>query len=132
LTDACPRGYEALAAPLDWVLWQQPSLQIRQPDVVVVVADESSRIMSAPLLVVEVLSPDSVERDLFIKRAEYGRAGLRHYWVVDPETPAIIVFRAVGAGPLTEHARATADQFLAIDEPFSIARSPSELIAPPV
>ena len=35
LAAACPPGYEVLPSPVDWVLWQAPRLQIRQPDLVI-------------------------------------------------------------------------------------------------
>ena len=38
----------------------------------------------APDLAVEIVSPDSVERDWVTKRDEYERAGVREYWIVDP------------------------------------------------
>ena len=37
-----------------------------------------------PDLIAEIVSPDSVERDWVDKRAEYERAGVREYWIVDP------------------------------------------------
>jgi Uma2 family endonuclease len=38
-----------------------------------------------PLLVAEALSPDSVLRDLNLKKAAYERFGIPSYWVVDPD-----------------------------------------------
>ncbi len=37
-----------------------------------------------PLLVVEVVSPDSVIRDYRYKRTEYAALGVPEYWIVDP------------------------------------------------
>lgn len=34
----------------------------------------------------EVLSPSNARHDRVTKRAAYARAGVRHYWLVDPET----------------------------------------------
>jgi Uma2 family endonuclease len=35
-------------------------------------------------LVVEIVSPDDVERDIVIKRADYAEAGIPEYWIVNP------------------------------------------------
>ena len=42
-----------------------------------------------PDLVIEVVSPSNRSRDLLTKRALYGRAGVREYWLVDPEARTI-------------------------------------------
>ncbi|MCC5638612.1 Uma2 family endonuclease [Nostoc sp. CHAB 5844] len=39
---------------------------------------------SAPLLIVEVVSPDSIKRDYRYKRSEYAAIGVPEYWIVDP------------------------------------------------
>jgi len=39
--------------------------------------------------VIEVVSPSNRSRDLLTKRALYGRAGVREYWLVDPEARTI-------------------------------------------
>ncbi|HEY3109193.1 MAG TPA: Uma2 family endonuclease [Chloroflexota bacterium] len=36
-------------------------------------------------LIVEVVSPESVQRDRVEKLAEYERAGVGEYWLIDPE-----------------------------------------------
>ncbi len=70
LDDSCPAGYVAVPSPIDWVLWEMPRLQTRQPDVVVVSDEQAAgpRLTVPPLLVVEILSPDSFERDVIVKR----------------------------------------------------------------
>jgi Uma2 family endonuclease len=60
----------------------------REPDVFVVGRDDLDRVgrqwFEGPvLLAIEVLSDDSVERDLVEKRAEYEQAGVREYLVLD-------------------------------------------------
>jgi Uma2 family endonuclease len=60
----------------------------RMPDVFVVGRDDLDRVrerwVDGPvLLAVEVLSEDSVERDLVEKRAEYEREGVGEYLIVD-------------------------------------------------
>ncbi len=37
-----------------------------------------------PLLIVEVVSPDSIKRDYRHKRSEYAAVGVPEYWIVDP------------------------------------------------
>ena len=44
-----------------------------------------------PDVIVEVLSPETRQRDLTIKAALYADFGVREYWVVDPETEGILV-----------------------------------------
>ena len=44
----------------------------------------ANRVLGAPTLVVEVVSEDDEERDTVTKREEYARAGIPHYWIVDP------------------------------------------------
>jgi Uma2 family endonuclease len=46
-------------------------------------------------LVMEVLSDDR-RRDLDTKRKEYARAGIREYWIVDPQEERITVLRLSG------------------------------------
>jgi len=40
--------------------------------------------MPPPMLVVEVVSPDSEKRDYRYKRSEYAARGIPEYWIVDP------------------------------------------------
>lgn len=46
----------------------------------------------APDLVIEVLSPSSLRHDRLVKLELYQRAGVREYWVADPEYSAVQVF----------------------------------------
>jgi Uma2 family endonuclease len=77
------------ACPDDLVVFPEVGVGIAEnsalePDVVVArVADtEGVRLGRPPLLVAEVLSPDSVLRDLNLKKAAYERFGIPSYWVV--------------------------------------------------
>jgi Uma2 family endonuclease len=38
-----------------------------------------------PMLAIEIVSPDSVARDYVQKRAVYETAGVREYWILDPD-----------------------------------------------
>jgi len=49
----------------------------------------------APDLIVESVSHDSVVRDWQDKHAEYARAGVREYWVIDPASKAVQAYQLV-------------------------------------
>lgn len=46
--------------------------------------DESGVLETSPLLVIEVVSPDSIKRDYRYKRSEYAALGIGEYWIIDP------------------------------------------------
>lgn len=46
--------------------------------------DQSAVCQTPPLLMVEVVSPDSVKRDYRYKRSEYAALEISEYWIVDP------------------------------------------------
>ncbi|MEO1401802.1 MAG: Uma2 family endonuclease [Cyanobacteria bacterium J06635_1] len=47
--------------------------------------------MPAPLLVVEIVSPDNPSRDYRQKRSEYAVREISEYWIVDPMTQKITI-----------------------------------------
>lgn len=51
------------------------------------------QVRGAPDLVVEILSPSTRKRDDQLKRQVYDRAGVREYWIVDPELESIKIHR---------------------------------------
>lgn len=129
IADALPDGYDVLPAPWDWVLQEGTLLRVRQPDLVVVRREQVERsLRGVPLLAVEVLSPSSFERDAVRKREEYAQAGLKHYWLVDPDTPQVAVFRRTSE-TLDVVAHVAGDGQLSVTEPFDIQLRPSDLIA---
>jgi Uma2 family endonuclease len=70
----------------------------REPDLLFVKAEHAHRIQPTYLdgpadLVVEIVSPESAERDYHEKLAEYESAGIPEYWIVDPEQRAALVYQ---------------------------------------
>ena len=68
---------------------------IVQPDVMIL-CDRSKytpqRIVGAPDFVVEVLSKSTKKKDMYIKMNKYKFAGVREYWLVDPDRKTIVVY----------------------------------------
>jgi Uma2 family endonuclease len=83
----------ALAAPLKIRLWPG---KFREPDVVFMLTQHRSRVgelfWEAADLVMEVVSSDR-HLDYEKKRADYAKAGIPEYWIVDPEEKKITVLR---------------------------------------
>jgi Uma2 family endonuclease len=66
-----------------------------EPDIVVVC--DASKLdergcNGAPDLVVEILSASTTRQDLIVKLRKYREAGVREYWVVDPESASVTVY----------------------------------------
>ena len=47
----------------------------------------------APDFIVEVLSPSTSRKDLYLKLHKYEHAGVREYWMIDPEKRQVLVYR---------------------------------------
>jgi Uma2 family endonuclease len=62
-------------------------------------------LVGAPDLVVEVVSPSSVRKDMVALRAAYARAGITEYWLIDARPEAALRFEILGLGQ-GEHAGA--------------------------
>lgn len=54
--------------------------------------DDKRRLNGAPDLAVEILSPSSRTHDMFRKLSKYRFAGVREYWIIDPEKQRVIVY----------------------------------------
>ncbi len=87
-------GGETLCAPLDVTLGEKT---VVQPDLLYVASDqqdivEEKRIDGAPHLVVEILSRSHPRKDRLQKLQIYQRAGVPHYWIVDPDQRTLECF----------------------------------------
>lgn len=66
-----------------------------QPDVLIICDRNKIKkrvVYGAPDLVVEVLSPSTRIKDISIKMKKYHNAGVREYWIVDPDKKRVYVY----------------------------------------
>lgn len=81
-------------APLD-VQLDCDDKTIVQPDVLIVCDRDKfqgGRVYGAPDLIVEILSPSTKKKDAYTKLMKYAQAGVREYWMVDPNRKTVIVY----------------------------------------
>jgi Uma2 family endonuclease len=81
---------------LEWICFKDAGIRTGQQksrlaDICVVTLEQAQELSqkslvfeTPPLLVVEVVSPESVNRDYRYKRSEYAAAEIVEYWIVDP------------------------------------------------
>jgi Uma2 family endonuclease len=98
-----PRGLgEVFMAPVDVVF---SDFDVVEPDVLYVAARNARRVgedfvEGAPDLVVEVLSPSSRRIDKIRKFRLYEAHGVQEYWLANPETDTMEVYRLTPGGRL--------------------------------
>lgn len=102
---------EVFAAPFDVVISDS---DVVEPDLMFVAADQpdivtEQHVRGAPALVIELMSAGTRRVDEKIKYGLFERAGVREYWVVDPELDLVKVFRRAPDGRLARLAELTAD-----------------------
>lgn len=81
-------------SPLDVQLDQDDRTMV-QPDVIILCDQKKNtikRIYGAPDFVLEVLSPSTRRKDMIKKLDKYMNAGVREYWMADPEKEMVTVF----------------------------------------
>lgn len=122
---ACPPELKVLFAPVDVALSDDT---VMQPDLLVARREDFTErdLPTAPVLAVEVLSPSTRAFDLLLKKDRLQRAGCQHYWVVDPDVPAIMAWR-LADGAYAEAGRAEGDDALELAEPFPLRITPSSI-----
>lgn len=92
------RGGRATMAPFPMRLWEE---KYREPDVLFIAEENLGRCRrkywDRADLVVEVSNESNRDVDLETKRAEYARAGIPEYWIVDPELRKVTVLALDGS-----------------------------------
>jgi Uma2 family endonuclease len=78
-----------------------------EPDIVFISNKRLNRIHRGGIegagdLAVEIVSPESVERDYEIKREKYEAAGFREYWIIDEHEGRVILYRLSRKGKYRE------------------------------
>lgn len=66
-----------------------------QPDILILCDRnkfKDGRICGAPDFIVEVLSPSTRKKDMIKKLSKYQAAGVKEYWIVDPQERKVIVY----------------------------------------
>ena len=89
---------KVLYSPIDCILSDST---VVQPDIVYLESARLSAISSRgiegpPTLVIEILSPSTVQIDRGVKFQLYARHGVPYYWVVDPEARSIAAYVLAG------------------------------------
>lgn len=80
-------------APLDVIFTPE---DVVQPDIIFISNERKDiitkkNVRGVPDLLIEILSPSTMERDKIVKRILYARHGVREYWIVDTEAKKIEV-----------------------------------------
>src|SRR5262245_26677725 len=105
-------GGQVATAPIDVFF---PGADSVQPDILVLLASWEGQLelrgpQGAPDLVIEVLSPSNRGHDLLTKRALYGRAGVREYWLVDPANQTVELLSSHQDALVTRQTASRADE----------------------
>lgn len=88
---------KVLAAPFDVKLMKDDlDSQLVIPDLTVICEKEGlneKRYEGVPNLIVEILSPSNQHHDLIIKMNLYAKFGVKEYWIVNPLTKSISIYK---------------------------------------
>lgn len=81
-------------SPIDIVF---SSVNVVQPDIIYISKErldikKEKAVFGAPDLVIEILSPTTMEIDVLFKKTIYQRFGVREYWLVDPTEKKVEVY----------------------------------------
>ncbi|CAB3396221.1 Uma2 family endonuclease [Kyrpidia spormannii] len=90
------KGRECFAYPTPFgVWWKEDDDEHVEPDITVICDPGKIRpqgCVGAPDLIVEVLGKSTAEKDRGVKMTKYRIAGVREYWIVDPEHETVEVY----------------------------------------
>ena len=91
----CGKDCMVFVAPSD-VWLTNDDKNIVQPDIYVIcdfsMISEDGYTKGAPPFIVEILSPSTRSKDLLLKTYKYHAAGVKEYWIVDPEKKRVTVY----------------------------------------
>ena len=90
---------EVFFAPCDVIF---SNINVMQPDILFISRENykiltALNIQGAPDLLVEILSPSSIENDRIYKKLVYEKFGVKEYWIVDPQEEIIEVWSSKNA-----------------------------------
>lgn len=86
---------KAYAAPFAVKLFEEDETTIVEPDISVICDSDKLTdrgCMGAPDWIIEIVSPGNPEHDYVYKLHLYADAGVREYWIVDPQKERILVY----------------------------------------
>lgn len=94
------KSCRAFTAPFDLIIPdgntnEQDSKNVVQPDLLVICNKDGLRgtgYFGVPDLIIEICSPSTVRNDKVLKFNKYEKAGVKEYWIVEPEGKFISVF----------------------------------------
>lgn len=129
LSAVTPPGVELLFAPLDW---RPDELTSLQPDILAFRPEAAAErsITGGLVLAVEVLSPSTRRKDLWLKYSRYQEAGVEEYIVVDPAEPSLVAYR-LADGKFVEAGRAVGEEPITLDGAFPATVVPAALVGWP-
>ena len=82
-------------SPVD-VQLDKDNKTVVQPDVLILCKPEilirNGRVFGAPDFIIEILSHSTRKKDMTLKLMKYSNAGVREYWIIDPDNLSIMVY----------------------------------------
>jgi Uma2 family endonuclease len=127
LYNARPPGLVVFSAPYGVQVSMKTEVQ---PDVLVARRDDLTEkyLPVAPLLAVEVPSPNTSGTDLLGKRNTYQRMGTPSYWIIDPDEPRLMALELDRYGQYQVVADVKGDDAFDAERPFPIRIVPNQLL----
>ena len=92
--DACEGECEVFVAPCD-VRLDCDNKTMVQPDIFLICHPYdlgANALDGAPDLTLEILSPSTRAKDMLLKLHKYQSAGVKEYWIVDPDHDTVLVY----------------------------------------